>query len=500
MLIPQSDGAELDLNIYCTIKSHLKFRFFIPRSLSSYTAYLLQRFAQWITIRPDFGGRHCLAYGSLNFFKYGSSKLLLILKKYMLYYPYQWEQSARDYRELLTITNPLTDEDQTLINLFINRNERLYGKRPPDVDEFIVGPSENQKSITINRKTFFQQNKIEQLTVLHHAITQLSNCEDILIGFKCICTEGPLWLADFILNNWIDIQNEKYKKLNRPIPCVKYDINNNRLFDQLPEHVTQKILLNLTDTLDFYAMKFVCKKWHNLLQDESFWRNLYLHRFSSLPPFSKQVKSWKLFYFIRLEEKQIIGDRMYIEGLINATIQLRKLTANDILRLWEDLTHQDQPVEPTILTRINHILSNSYYYFMEDTGEFYSVKLIVIGLENPYTRTNVVLNLSTTENSYDGYIVHVEELSIECDPDTKKQRSSKFSGSDLFGFAVKLPGYSHTHSTLLTQNPSIQYPPYSVGIICCLFIMMVHPFYRTNFIKYLKVIENYCAMNNADGL
>jgi hypothetical protein len=176
------------------------------------------------------------------------------------------------------------------------------------------------------------------------------------------------------------------------------------------------------------------------------------------------------------------------------------MTANDVLKLWEDLTHQNQPIHSNILAQINYILSNSYYYFIENTAEFYSVKLIVIGLGQPYSRSNVVLNLNVGDYSCDGYIVRVEELSIECDPNTKKQRSMKFSGSDLFGFSVKLPGYSHKHGTYLTQVPSNSYPSYPSGIIICLFIMMVHPFYRTDFIKYLKVIENYCAMNRVDRL
>jgi len=38
--------------------------------------------------------------------RYAISKLILILKKYMLYYPHQWQKTANDYRQLLTINKP----------------------------------------------------------------------------------------------------------------------------------------------------------------------------------------------------------------------------------------------------------------------------------------------------------------------------------------------------------------------------------------------------------
>ncbi len=66
---------------------------------------------------------------------------------------------------------------------------------------------------------------------------------DLLIGLEYICTKSPQWLADFVMNNWMDIHNEMFKqRLQSPRPSIQFDISNYRLFQQLPEIVIGKIL------------------------------------------------------------------------------------------------------------------------------------------------------------------------------------------------------------------------------------------------------------------
>ncbi|CAF0750609.1 unnamed protein product [Didymodactylos carnosus] len=251
LIIPTSDGDPLDLYVCCKLTGEVKYDFATPRSSTSYTAYLLHNLDSWIHRsfwRDQESSRP----------KNASPKLLLILKKYMLHYSHQWVKTAKDYRQLLRITDPLTDEDKVLCDFFIRNNEKLHGQRPSDTDKFTITPYDGQTGITINREKFFQDEEAERLSCLYQAAVTVSIGNDILVGLEHICTRGPPWLADYAIDHLVDIQNEKFKhKSHALLPCIEFTVDNHRLFEQIPELAMQTILVNIADTLDFYSMQLV---------------------------------------------------------------------------------------------------------------------------------------------------------------------------------------------------------------------------------------------------
>jgi hypothetical protein len=237
MIIPTLNEDQLDLYVTCILKDKSKYDFAVPRSSTSYTAYLLNNLSSWSYSN---GPRYGQKGGHLA---YAEAKLLLILKKYMLYYPHQWEKTAKDYQELLTIIDPLNDKDKELCDLFIRYNEKLHGKRSLDTSEFVITLHNNEQNIVIRRDEFFQYQKDEQIWCVYQAASKMSIDGDFLIGLEYICTKSPPWLADFVINNWMNIHNEMFKqRLQSPRPSIQFEISNYRLFQQLPELVIGKIL------------------------------------------------------------------------------------------------------------------------------------------------------------------------------------------------------------------------------------------------------------------
>jgi hypothetical protein len=211
-----------------------------------------------------------------------SVKLLMILKKFMLYYTHQWRKTASDYRQLLTINDPLMEEDGVLCDLLVRYNEKLYGERQCDA----------RKSISIDRDEFFQQKKNQRIEFIYQIAMSMSTNDDILIGLEQLCTQSPLWLADYLIDNWIPIQNEKFKQKSPLFRlCLKSEIDNPCLFPQLPKNVTQRILHHITDAVDFHSMQFVYQQWYALFHEESFWRDLYISRYGMFI---------EIFYFISI--------------------------------------------------------------------------------------------------------------------------------------------------------------------------------------------------------
>jgi hypothetical protein len=68
-------------------------------------------------------------------------------------------KNAKDYRQLLTIADHLTDDGIVLCDLFVHYNEKIYGKCPFDNDQFDITSYNSGKNISINRNEFFQQKK-----------------------------------------------------------------------------------------------------------------------------------------------------------------------------------------------------------------------------------------------------------------------------------------------------------------------------------------------------
>jgi hypothetical protein len=164
MIMPVSYEDQLDLYVTCTLRYGLKYDFAVPRSSTSYTAYLLNNLNSWIYSRVPW---HRWKESHLVF---ALAKLLLILKKYILYYPHQWEKTANDYRQLLTVTEPLTDKDKELCDLFIRYNEKLYGQRSPDTTEFVRTSRNSAQNIVIGRDEFFQYKKDQQILCIYQEL------------------------------------------------------------------------------------------------------------------------------------------------------------------------------------------------------------------------------------------------------------------------------------------------------------------------------------------
>jgi hypothetical protein len=172
------------------------------------------------------------------------------------------------------------------------------------------------------------------------------------------------------------------------------------------------------------------------------------------------------------------------EELVDASINLRQSTGNDVLKLWEDLTHQEQRVDPTILSRIDYILSNAFYYEMDE----YSVKLIIDGCSISKIHLTVHVGQYKTLHFTD----HTEDLLVECQFNDKSAYSSKFLGPNLLGFDLDCLGYIPAESVLHTSTLRFGFP---MGLLICLFITMVHPNHRVSFINYLKTLESRCLKN-----
>ncbi|CAF3603728.1 unnamed protein product [Rotaria sp. Silwood1] len=490
MIIPISnDNDLLDLYVYGTLDSDFNYDFSIPRSSESYTAYLLNNWEDW-TSETFEGGWWNKRKSSLQ---NGSAKLLLILKKFMLYYSHQWVKTATDYRQLLTVADPLTENDRILCDLFVQYNEKVHGNRPDNTDRYVISPSSTHKGIIIKRDEFFTQNKDQQLALIYHTAMSMAISDDILIGLEKICTQGPLWLADFVINNWLPIHHEKFKqKINPPKPLIEFQIDNYRFFSEIPELVQQRILHNITDTSNFYSMKLVCKRWYAIIRQDLFWRDLYVSCYGKISARIDDVRSWRIMYFTRLEEN-IYDNQEEFQKLVDASLQLRQTKAEDIVQLWEDLTREDQPVKPDMFSKLNYILSNSFYIQMKETSDEYLVKLIIIGLDEVHSRVSADLKLHIGEYGSSRYTDYMEELSIELIATDNTRRSLKFFGPSLFGFYLGKWGYFPRKSTLLTQTPSILYPQFPSGLLVCLLIMLTHPAHRGQFIKYLKRLESHCA-------
>jgi len=105
----------------------------------------------------------------------------------------------------------------------------------------------------IKRDEFLQLKEDEQIACVYQAAKELSICEDLLIGLEDICTKSPPWLADFVIEHWMNIHNEKFKSNThiRSFPIIQDQINNHRFFEQLPELAIQKIIFNITDSSIF---------------------------------------------------------------------------------------------------------------------------------------------------------------------------------------------------------------------------------------------------------
>jgi hypothetical protein len=80
------------------------------------------------------------------------------------------------------------------------------------------------------------------------------------------------------------------------------------------------------------------------------------------------------------------------------------------------------------------------------------------------------------------------EMTVEFDENSQEHRSLSFLGSTVFGYGMCRRGFYCKMKAGSTEVSSDICPRFSVGLVNCLFIMMVHPVRRTKFISYLKNI------------
>ena len=110
MIISTSnDDDQLDLYVHCTLNNGSKYELVISRPSNFYAAYLNNNLMNWVM--EKFSWRTWEDPPETKLFHIVSTRLLLILKKYMLYYSYQWKKTEKDYRKLLTVTASLIDSD-----------------------------------------------------------------------------------------------------------------------------------------------------------------------------------------------------------------------------------------------------------------------------------------------------------------------------------------------------------------------------------------------------
>lgn len=478
MMIPTFNEEQLDLYVGCTLKDDAKYDFVVASLSTSYTVYLLNNIQTWTYPMDSF-------YGVTDDpTRYASKKLLLILKKYMLYYSHQWQKTAKDYRRLLTNTDPLTDQDKNLCNLFIQYNEKLHGQRHPDANQYVIKSYKNKENIVIKRDEFLSQNRDEQIACVYRAAKELSIGGDLLIGWEHISTKSPPWLVGFVIDNWIDVQNEKFKDTTRlrPSLSIQCDINNYRVFEELPEFITQKILLNISDPLDFDSMKLVCKRWYTIFNQELFWRDLYALRCGRS---SEDKINWKSAYLMKVIYRHI-SDKARFDQLVDATLHLRRITANDVLRLWEDLTNQSQSLNSDLLSEVDYILSNSYYYDLSAESNDYSAKLVLIGFDHPRSQSNISVNFNIFAYQLSSCSDYQERVAVEFDDDSEEHRCVSFMCSAMGGYR------NYSHDSFFKRNAGVtkvfRYicSRFSTDLINCLFTMMIHPVRRAAFISHLK--------------
>ena len=497
MIIPSFNEEQLDYYVTFMLRNGEKFDFAVPRSMTSYTAFLLKNIKTWTYTKFR-------RYEPYNYFyRYASAKLLLILKKYLLYYPYRWQKTANDYRQLLTITSPLTSKDKELGDLFIRYNEKLHGPRPIDADEFTVQSQNDEEKLVIKRNEFLQFEKEEQVACIYQAAKQLSIGGDILIGLEHICTKSPPWLSDFVIEYSMNIKNEKFNSVFDKLPSsnIECEISNYRLFEDLSDLIQEKILLYITDPLDFYSMKLVCKRWYTIMHQPSFWQNLYTTRYGHALP--NGIVNWKLAYLMKLIYREVTDTNKF-NRLVDATFNLARITANDVVHLWEDLTHKNQSVDPDILLQIDYILSHSYYYHLKEDKHYppftYSAQLILVGFEHPKSQTKISVHLSDMDDSSSYVTDNQIDLTVQFDEDTSDNQIISFDGPTLFGLSPGGWGFSYTRKNegYLKNTPSSVFPRFPEGLLHCLFSIMVHPNHRAQFISYLENIESSCLGRLSD--
>ena len=497
MIIPSFNEEQLDYYVTFTLQNGEKFDFAVPRSITSYTTFLLKNIKTWTYTKfrcYELNGCH---------YRYASAKLLIILKKYLLYYPYRWQKTANDYRQLLTITSPLTSKDKELGDLFIRYNEKLHGPRPIDADEFTVQSQNDEEKLVIKRNEFLQFEKEEQVACIYQAAKQLSIGGDILIGLEHICTKSPPWLSDFVIEYFMNIKNEKFNSVFEKLPSsnIECEISNYRLFEDLSDLIQEKILLYITDPLDFYSMKLVCKRWYTIMHQPSFWQNLYTTRYGHALP--NGIVNWKLAYLMKLIYREVTDTNKFNQ-LVDATFNLARITANDVVHLWEDLTHKNQSVDPDILLQIDYILSHSYYYHLKEDKHYppftYSAQLILVGFEHPKSQTKISVHLSDMDDSSSYVTDNQIDLTVQFDENTSDNQIISFDGPTLFGLSPGGWGFSYTRKNegYLKNTPSSVFPRFPEGLLHCLFSIMVHPNHRAQFISYLENIESSCLGRLSD--
>ena len=134
---------------------------------------------------------------------------------------------------------------------------------------------------------------------------------------------------------------------------------------------------------------------------------------------------------------------------------------------------------------------------MKETSDVYIAKLVIFGLDDFHTRTNVnlILRIGECGNSHHSY--YMEEFSVELISTDDTRRSLKFCGPELFGFYCGCWDYAYSEKSLLNQTSSTLCSQFPSGLLICLFIMLTHPAHRGQFIQYLKRLQNRLVRSTA---
>lgn len=97
-----------------------------------------------------------------------SMELLLILKRFMLYYCHQWVKTAKDYTELLKVAKGWYPKHNHLCELFKEYNVRFHGPRPENTEDFVIESVAGcENCCSISREQFEKHSHQEKISHLH---------------------------------------------------------------------------------------------------------------------------------------------------------------------------------------------------------------------------------------------------------------------------------------------------------------------------------------------
>ena len=376
----RTSNENSDLSVDCKLKNGEKVDFVVPRTTDSL-------FSKILSNSDEYSNKHatCSCWGkgeaisierrkfhksaqNMNIeIRIASIRTLLLLKRNMLYFNHQWEKTATDFHEMIEflkdpeITKNLKQDAQKIrTKEMVHGNVQANEKNLEITKQDWYSAGLRAKIPPVLTRQYFLENfsEKEKIQLCYETVlltlksSEASNFGNVQLGMKAICINGPLWFADFLIDNWIQVYNSQFNYYCLQSPRISSsDLNApHRLFECLPELVTNQILSNLNDGEDFRSMKLVCKRWYSLQNSEQFWKELFIFWYGNFKSDeqcfnlnhesnseksaantkrSQFLFSWKVLYLLFAETASLVDlqtkTRNEILSLVDASIHIRKL-------------------------------------------------------------------------------------------------------------------------------------------------------------------------------